>query len=112
MPGRTLDISVPHNLGREEARRRVERGVGEATARYAGAVGTVEQTWAGDRLDFAVTALGQRVSGWLDVEEKAVQIHVVLPWLLARIAEKLKPQIESEARRVLKLPPPQPPQSD
>jgi putative polyhydroxyalkanoate system protein len=109
MPGKTLDISVPHNLGREEARRRVERGVGEATARYAGTFGTLEQTWSGDRLDFAVTALGQRLSGWLEVQENAVQIHVVLPWLLARIAEKLKPQIESAARDALKLPPPGPP---
>jgi len=104
MAGQTLDISVPHTLGREEARRRVTQSADKVYARYGSTLGRIEQTWTGYRLDFTVTALGQTISGWLEVEDKAVQIHVLLPWLLARIAEKLRPQIEDEARRVLKLP--------
>ena len=104
MTAQTLDISVPHNLGRQEARRRVGESVDKVHARYAGTVGNIEQSWTGDRLDFAVTALGQRITGWLEVQDQAVQIRVLLPWLLARIAEKLRPQIEDETRRVLKLP--------
>ncbi len=104
MTGKTLDISIPHQLGRAEARRRVADGVEKATAQFAGSVGQVERAWTGDRLDFAVSALGQRVSGWLEVQDEAVQIQVLLPWLLAKLAERLRPQIESEARKVLKLP--------
>jgi hypothetical protein len=104
MTTRTLDISVPHNLGRQEARRRVADSVDKVHARYATTVGNIEQSWTDDRLDFAVTALGQRITGWLEVQDKAVQIRVLMPWLLARIAEKLRPQIEDEARRVLRLP--------
>jgi hypothetical protein len=106
MAGRTLEISVPHDLGRAEARRRVADGLQNVQARYGQSVGTIEQRWTGDRLDFTVTALGQRISGDLDIQDKAVHIRVLLPWLLARIAEKLRPQIENEARRVLKLPGP------
>ena len=105
MTGKTLDITIPHSLGRVEARRRVAEGVEKARVQYAGKVGHVEQCWTGDRLDIAILALGQRVSGWMEVHESAVQIHVLLPWLLAKLAERLRPQIESEAQRILQLPP-------
>ena len=106
MTSKTLDISIPHQLGRDEARRRIIHGVAQARAQHAGSFASVEERWSGDRLDFSVSALGQRVAGWLDVQEQAVQIHVALPWLLAKLAERLRPQIEGEARKVLKLPPP------
>jgi hypothetical protein len=102
--GRTLDISVPHTLGRQEARRRVGEGLAKVQDRYAGKVGNFQQAWTGDRLDFVVTALGHNIAGWLDVQDDVVRVQVVLPWLLARIAEKLRPQIEDETRRVLRLP--------
>ena len=107
MDAKTLDISIPHSLGREEARRRMHEGLEKARQSYAGQLGQVEQRWNGDRLDFAVSSLGQRVSGWVEVRDKDVQIHLLLPWLLARLAERLRPRIEGEARRVLSLPPPE-----
>lgn len=105
MVGKTIDISIPHNLGKEAARRRIAEGAAKAHQQYASKVGNVQQSWSGDRLDFVVSALGQRVSGWLEVGEQAVQVHVLLPWLLAKLAERLRPQIESEARKALQLPP-------
>jgi hypothetical protein len=34
-----------------------------------------------------VAALGQRVSGFIDVYETGVRLEVTLPWLLARFAQ-------------------------
>ncbi len=104
MQTKTLDITVPHKLARAEARRRIDASIGKIRTQYAGSFGTIQDRWNGDRLDFTVSALGQQVGGWLDVSDQDVQIHVVLPWLLAQLAERLRPQIESEARRVLELP--------
>lgn len=105
MADKTLDISIPHKLGKEEARRRIAEGLSKARASYASQVGQVEESWNGDRAEIAVNALGQRITGWVDVRETDVQVHVVLPWLFGIIAERLRPQIEAEAKRVLSLPP-------
>ena len=48
--------------------------------------------------------MGGQVSGWIEVAEQSVHIHVLLPWLLAKLAGRLRPQIQGEVRRVLELP--------
>lgn len=104
MTEKTLDISIPHSLTKEEARRRIVQGLQSAHDQYASKLGHIDQKWSGDRMDFAVFALGGRVSGWIEVGDKTVEVHVLLPWLLAKLAERLRPQIQGEVRRVLELP--------
>lgn len=101
--GDLLDVSVPHRLGKEEARRRIASGIGRISA--GSLPMTVSEKWQGDRLDFTVNVMGQSVNGWATVAEDRADFHVKLPWLLAKLASKLRPQLEQKARDVLKLPP-------
>jgi putative polyhydroxyalkanoate system protein len=96
-----LTVSVPHQLSRTEARRRILEGVEQLQARHGSALSRLEQRWTGDTLDFTVTALGQTLTGQVFVEEKEVRLEVVLPWMLAVLAGALKPQIEQKARKWL-----------
>jgi Putative polyhydroxyalkanoic acid system protein (PHA_gran_rgn) len=50
-----------------------------------------EETWTGYHLQFRVSAIGQAASGSIDVTEDQVRLEVVLPWLLAKIAESPMP---------------------
>lgn len=108
LSGNTVDVRVPHQLGRAEARERVKQGFTSAKGKAAG-MATVDETWDGDRMNFTVSLMGQKLSGWADVEDDAVAVHVVLPMLLAKIAggikDKLRPMIEQKTRDALKLPP-------
>ena len=90
-------VSVPHRLGREEAARRIRGGFERAGHQFGGLLTVSEQTWSGDRLTFQASALGQQASGTIDVQDDQVVIAVSLPWLLARIAEKLAPAIRRES---------------
>src|SRR5687767_14011480 len=90
-------VSVPHRLGREEAVRRLKAGLARAGQQFAGILTISEQNWTGDRLSFNAGALGQRASGTIDVQDDQVVIAVTLPWLLARIAERLAPAIRRES---------------
>ena len=90
-------VSVPHRLGREEAARRIRAGFAHAGSQFAGILTISEQTWSGDRLSFQAGALGQHASGTIDVHDDQVVIAVTLPWLLAKIAEKLAPAIRRES---------------
>ena len=90
-------VSVPHRLGREEAARRLKAGFKRAGSQFAGVLNIAEQAWSGDRLTFRASALGQQAAGTIDVLEDSVRIEVTLPWLLAKIAERLAPAIRRES---------------
>ena len=89
-------ISIPHRLGREEAVRRLKTGLDRARVQFASILTISEEVWSGDRLSFHASALGQHARGVLDVAEDHVRLEVSLPWLLAKIAEKIVPAIRRE----------------
>ena len=94
-------VDIPHDLGRAEARRRLEQGFGRLRGQIAGNVASVEETWSGDRLTFRAGALGQTVTGRLDVFDQSVRIEVDLPWFLAAVAEKLRGRLQQEGALLL-----------
>lgn len=96
-----LIVTVPHQLGREEARRRLENGLGQLRHTFADKVSSIEDSWTGDRLDLRVQALGQNVAALVDVAEDHVQVEVQLPWMLAMLAEKAKGLIQREGTLLL-----------
>lgn len=93
-------VAIPHELGRAEARRRIEEGVGRLVAQL-GTMGEVSQAWDGDILRFSVTTMGQAVSGLIDVAERQVRLEVMLPGFLAMIASKVKGRIQKEGQILL-----------
>ena len=94
-------VSIPHRLGREEAARRIRAGLASARANYAAFLTIHDESWTGDRLSFAISALAQSASGTIDVGEDHVRLELTLPWLLAKIAEKFTPMIRKEATLLL-----------
>jgi len=91
-----LVVSIPYRLGKDEAVRRLRTGLGNAQANYSHLFKVQEETWTGDRLQFRVSALGQVASGIIDVADDHVRLEVLLPWLLAKVAEAIQPLIRKE----------------
>lgn len=98
---KSITVSIPHRLGREEAVRRLKSGLGSVRLGYAHLMTLEEEIWAGDRLQFRVSALGQSASGTVEVAEDHVRLEVVLPWLLARLAERITPAIRQQGTLML-----------
>lgn len=107
MQDKTLEIRIPHDLGKDEARRRVASAAARLKGEHAAKIASIDERWEGDHLYLNASAMGQSISGDLEVGEKDVHIRVVLPWLLAKFAEKLRPLIEKQTRETLKLPAPE-----
>jgi hypothetical protein len=95
-----LVVSIPHRLGREEARRRLQSGLTRAAASVP-VLKVDEERWDGDRMIFRVRALGQAAAGHVDVEEDHVRLEVTLPWLLQRFAEVAQTAIKSRGKLLL-----------
>lgn len=96
-----ISISIPHQLGRAEARRRIEAGFSNIVHQLPGSGGTCSQRWDGDRLSFGLTAMGQTVAGVIDVLDAAVTIEIELPGVLGLIASGLKDRLQKAGQLLL-----------
>jgi putative polyhydroxyalkanoate system protein len=99
---KAITISVPHELGKPEARRRIDEGFDRFQRQFGDAVGgRFQRRWDGDRLSFGVRLMGQGVTGSLDVLDASVRIELLLPNLLGVIAGKIKSRLQKEGQLLL-----------
>lgn len=96
-------VTIPHELGRAEARKRIDDGVLQLTSQI-GAVGEVQKEWVGDALNFSLQAIGQTVSGTIDVQDREVRLEVRLPGIFAMIAGKVKGRLREQGQVLLEGP--------
>jgi hypothetical protein len=96
-----LIISIPHSLGKEDAIRRLKAGLATAQSQFRQLFTVQEEIWSGDRLAFRVAALGQTASGTIDVAEDHVRLEVMLPWLLAKIAQQIQRVVNAQGTIML-----------
>ena len=97
-----LTVSIPHQQGVAEARRRLESGLAEMTAKLPGGAAKIDQRWEGDRLLFAAQISGQSISGALHVLADAVKMEIVLPGILGLLAGKIGGRLKDEGQKLLK----------
>jgi hypothetical protein len=58
-----ITITISHRLGRAEARRRLDNGLGHIRAQLTPLVSTLDYAWTGDRLTFGLSAMRQAITG-------------------------------------------------
>jgi hypothetical protein len=96
-----LVVTVPHDLGREEAIRRLKTGLAGLPTQWGKWFQVNEEVWSGAQLAFRITAMKQQASGTIDVADNHVRIEIMLPWLLARIASGLQGKIQKQGTLML-----------
>jgi hypothetical protein len=96
-----LVVSISHSLGREEAVRRLKSGLGSVPATFQQLLAVQEEVSTGDNLRFRISALGQVASGAIDVADDHVRLTIVLPWLLAKFAEKIQSLVGNQTKLML-----------
>lgn len=96
-----LVVSIPHRLGKAEAVRRLKSDLATAQTNFGHLFTVQEETWTDERLQFRVSALGQVASGTIDVADDHARLEVMLPWLLAKLAEVVQPRLRKEGTLML-----------
>jgi hypothetical protein len=99
---RSIVVTIPHELGEAEARRRIAEGLGPLQQSFAGKL-TSDVHWSGNHADIKVGALGQKVAAQLDIEANQVRVEVQLPFLLAALANKIQPYLQKSGSDMLRL---------
>lgn len=102
---RPVTVSIPHKLGKAEARRRIEDGFSNMRAQMSGGVTglmlSFYERWEDDRLYFEGGTFGQAIHGHLDVLEESVTVEVVLPTILAIVADTIRGRVRKEGQLLL-----------
>lgn len=95
-------VIVPHRLGKEGAKARLQGAMGEIRGKLAllGAA-AVEESWTGDEMRFRVAALGQAVVGRIEAMESAVRVEVHLPGMLGWLGRLLADRVRREGTLLL-----------
>lgn len=97
-----MRIAVPHNLPREEVRRRLRDRGGDIAGHIPGGMAQVTSSWpAEDRMHLAVTALGATVDGDVTIEDAQVVFTVTLPLALSFFEPVIAKAIEANGQKLL-----------
>ena len=101
---KTISVSISPRLAPAEVRARIDSALADLRKQFPQYAGTLRETWVGNELSFEMSAVGQAITGRADVQPDLVHIHVDLPMLVAMLADKIRPRIEAEARKLLSGP--------
>lgn len=96
-------VTVPHNLGVENAKQRLAERLTKLQRDYVDKVAHSEVTWSGDVANIQVKALGQTASAQITVLADMARVEVQLPWLLAALSGRVQQMIQHNADDVLKI---------
>ncbi|MFM8986100.1 MAG: polyhydroxyalkanoic acid system family protein [Planctomycetia bacterium] len=92
---KSLEVRVPHSVGRDEARRRLDAAIVRARDEYADKVGEIEASWEGeDLLRLQLSVLGMPIGSEVDVREEELIVRVEVPGMAGLFAGRIKEGIQ------------------
>lgn len=96
-----ITLNVPHQLGRIEARRRIDSGFATIVQQLPGGTGNASHRWEDDRLVFSMVTMGQTIAGTIDVLDASITIEIELPGVLGLIASGLRGRLLKQGQKLL-----------
>ncbi|NNU15918.1 hypothetical protein HK107_06225 [Parvularcula sp. ZS-1/3] len=99
---RPVTVTLDHDKSPEELKERIDANLDELTSGLAGKMALkVDRRWEGEILHFSAKAMFQKVTGTIELFPQHVRITVVLPDMLAGMAEKVTKQLQNKGALIL-----------
>ena len=95
-----IDVDLPHNLGKDEARRRIANNVHKLEEHIPGGA-QVQSGWTGDQLNLTIAAMGESVNASIDVMETKVHLKVLLPGMLGMFSGMIQAALQKKGSVLL-----------
>src|SRR6266478_8782874 len=99
-----LLVSIPHRHGRLEARRRIDSGIGRLRHELNALLSELDYRWEGDTLNFAASAMWQRITGRIEVLDDAVRVEIDLPWVMQLLRDTIAKRVRGRGVALLERP--------
>jgi len=101
-----MRMTLPHELGREEVRRRLKERSHEIADHLPGDMAQVETQWpSDDQMNLAVTAMGQQVHGTIEISDTSVVLDFTLPFSLSFFKPLIESTLKSKGQKLLEKTP-------
>lgn len=97
----TIVVNVPHQLGKVEAKRRIQEGFAAVKFSDLPAMLSLEKHWEGDLFHIEASGLGQKISAMLEILDDSIKINIEIPSLLGALAEIIKSAVTKETVKAL-----------
>ena len=94
-------VTIEHGSSKSAVKEKLRARLDQIPGQLGPLVGSIEQEWAGDVLHFRLAALGQPVTGRIDVDERMVRVEVLLPGLLGYLGDKIASRVQREGALLL-----------
>ncbi|MGY6550421.1 MAG: polyhydroxyalkanoic acid system family protein [Erythrobacter sp.] len=97
-----MRVSLPHQLSREEVRRRMRAHAHEIGDFFPPGLASVTTQWPSeDRMDMTAEVLGYKIPGGVDIRDDEVIIEMQLPAILGVMRGALEKAVRKEGVRLL-----------
>jgi len=96
-----MDIDIPHNLGKDEARRRIELGLPKLEQHIPGG-GSLSANWPSDyALELTIHAMAQKIPVTLAIADDRLTGQVSVPVFLSMMSEQIAEFMKTSAQKML-----------
>ena len=95
-----IEVDLPHKLGKDEARRRIANNVHKLQEHIPGGA-QVQSGWTGDQMNLDVAAMGQTVTGTIDVLDDKVRLRILLPGMLGMFSGVIQGALQKKGSVLL-----------
>ena len=96
-----LSMSIPHELGGEEATQRVTRLTEKINDQYKDQAKDVEQSWEGNTLTYSFRSMGMTFKGNVIVEDSEVKLSGDLPFAAMMFKGKIEKAVREQMTKTL-----------
>ncbi|MBV9523417.1 MAG: polyhydroxyalkanoic acid system family protein [Alphaproteobacteria bacterium] len=96
-----LVVTISHQLGKQGAKDRIERGIGQIRSQLSLFASSIEDRWDDDRLDLRMLVMGQAVTARVEVGDASVRVEIHLPGILAALAATVTGRIRQKGMELL-----------
>ena len=100
-----MRVEIPHNLDKATARERLRANSHKIGEQFPGGVAQVETSWPDeDTMAMHVRAMGQELSGRVELEEGKLVFNVVLPAALSFVEPIISGAIKQSGQKLIAPP--------
>ncbi|MBI2824678.1 MAG: polyhydroxyalkanoic acid system family protein [Planctomycetia bacterium] len=96
-----MSVTVPHTLSQQDAVERLKGFLGKIKERYQSQVSNLEESWAGDTLNFGFTTFGFPIKGAVNVEAAQVKLDGEIPFAAMMFKGKIEQEIRDQLNKLL-----------
>ena len=100
-----MRVEIPHNLDKATARERLRANSHKIAEQFPGGMAQVETSWPDeDTMAMHVRAMGQELSGRVELEEGKLVFNVVLPAALSFVEPIISGAIKQSGQKLIAPP--------